>query len=513
VLGHHTRTFHVAGHHYAIVGLDGLTPGAVVPYEVTLDGIRRWPQPEAPPSVIRTLRRGRKLRLAFGSCRVSAPHRPPYALSCEESEKGLGVDALDALALRMRARPYAEWPDLLLLLGDQVYADEVSPAVAEFIDRRRDTSQPPGEEVADFEEYTQLYRESWGDPQLRWLLSTLPTAMIFDDHDLHDDWNTSEAWALQMRAKPWWEERITGAFMSYWIYQHLGNLSPRELAEDHLFRQVTSSDHGTDALRAFAVYASHHTDGAQWSYARSLGSSRLVVIDSRAGRVLEGGRRSMLDEQEWRWLERQATGGLDHLLLATSVPFLLAPALHWIEAWNEAVCSGAWGRRFTDRGERLRQRLDLEHWAAFEESFARLARIIRDVAGGAKGAPPATVTVLSGDVHHSYLARAWPADRASTSSQIYQAVCSPFRHPLETRQQRMVKTSMSRPAAAAGRLLSRTAQVRAPSLRWELVEPPTFENSVATLTLDGRSAELKLERALEDWRDPRLATVLERGLG
>ena len=27
-----------------------------------------------------------------------------------------------------------------------------------------------------------------------------------------------------MRSKPWWEERIVGAFMSYWIYQHLGNL-------------------------------------------------------------------------------------------------------------------------------------------------------------------------------------------------------------------------------------------------------------------------------------------------
>ena len=53
--------------------------------------------------------------------------------------------------------------------------------------------------------------------------------MIFDDHDVNDDWNTSETWVRQMRAKPWWEERIIGAFMSYWIYQHLGNLSPQEL--------------------------------------------------------------------------------------------------------------------------------------------------------------------------------------------------------------------------------------------------------------------------------------------
>src|SRR3712207_7788350 len=63
--------------------------------------------------------------------------------------------------------------------------------------------------------YTTLFRS---------LLSTVPSAMIFDDHDVHDDWNTSAAWVRQVRAKPWWEERIVGAFMSYWVYQHLGNL-------------------------------------------------------------------------------------------------------------------------------------------------------------------------------------------------------------------------------------------------------------------------------------------------
>ena len=56
--------------------------------------------------------------------------------------------------------------------------------------------------------------------------------MIFDDHDVHDDWNISWSWVEEMRAKPWWDARITGAFMAYWIYQHLGNLSPPELAEE-----------------------------------------------------------------------------------------------------------------------------------------------------------------------------------------------------------------------------------------------------------------------------------------
>jgi hypothetical protein len=55
---------------------------------------------------------------------------------------------------------------------------------------------------------------------------------------VNDDWNISQSWVEEMRALPWWEARITGAFMSYWLYQHLGNLSPPELAEDELFHLV-----------------------------------------------------------------------------------------------------------------------------------------------------------------------------------------------------------------------------------------------------------------------------------
>ena len=64
------------------------------------------------------------------------------------------------------------------------------------------------------------------------------------------------------------------------------------------------------------------------------------MIDSRAGRVLTPGERSMVDEGEWEWIKEHATGGFDHLLIGTSLPLFLAPALHYFEAWNEAVCDG-----------------------------------------------------------------------------------------------------------------------------------------------------------------------------
>ena len=38
ILGTRERTFHVEGHHYALVIVEGLEPGSVTEYEVLLDG-------------------------------------------------------------------------------------------------------------------------------------------------------------------------------------------------------------------------------------------------------------------------------------------------------------------------------------------------------------------------------------------------------------------------------------------------------------------------------------------
>ena len=89
----------------------------------------------------------RSISIAFGSCRVAVPHRPPYTRDGKDDSKGYNIDALYALAAKMRRDPdESGWPEALLLLGDQIYADEVSLGTMEFIRSRRDTSLPPGEE-------------------------------------------------------------------------------------------------------------------------------------------------------------------------------------------------------------------------------------------------------------------------------------------------------------------------------------------------------------------------------
>ncbi len=181
---------------------------------------------------------------------------------------------------------------------------------------------------------------------MRWLLSTVPSVMIFDDHDVHDDWNTSTTWLREIRAQPWWQARIEGALMSYWCYQHLGNLSPEDLARDELYAAVRAA--GTTAARWCATSPAAPTPrptAPSGATAATSAGCGCVVIDSRASRVLEPGRRSMLDEAEWRWVEETAAAIATTCCWARRCRGCMEPGMHQLEAWNEAVAEGAWGRR------------------------------------------------------------------------------------------------------------------------------------------------------------------------
>jgi hypothetical protein len=515
VLGTSERTFCVCGHHYALVCCGDLEPGSWHEYEVLLDGQRAWPRDDGfPASAFHTYPKETPLKLVFGSCRVAAPHEPPFSLKKDQDERGREIDALRTMALHMRDDPREDWPDVLLMLGDQVYADEVSPATRAFIEAKRDVGEPPGERVLDFEDYTQLYRESWSDPAIRWLMSTVSTAMIFDDHDVHDDWNISQAWLEEARSHHWWNEHIKGALSSYWVYQHLGNLPPEAHRDDKLLERVKQVDDAEELLKDFAFRADRTTDGARWSYCRDLGKTRLIVIDSRAGRVLEEGRRSMLDDQEWNWVYEHATGGFDHLLIGTSLPWLLGRGMHFAEAWDEALAGGAWGSLAAKAGERMRQTGDMEHWAAFQESFARLVELFRAVGTGERGEPPASIVTLSGDVHHAYLFEVAYPPGTEMRSNVWQAVCSPYRNPLGKAERRSIRIGMSRGFERFTRALARLAGVPDPGIDWRLKgDGPWFDNQVATLIVDGREIEMRLDKAVPvDETHARLECVLEQRL-
>jgi hypothetical protein len=309
--------------------------------------------------------------------------------------------------------------------------------------------------------------------------------MIFDDHDVRDDWNTSYAWKEEIERTDWWHERIVSGLASYWVYQHLGNLSPQERDKEETWQRVVQHDGPeeldlTDELDSLAARADEDPEVYRWSYARDYGDVRLVVVDSRAARVLEPDRRDLLDDTETSWLDQQMRGDVKHLLIGTSLPFLLPPGLHYLEAWSEAVGQGAWGKRAAKAGERLRRTVDLEHWAAFQDAFQAVAKMAVEVADGKRGKAPQTVTFLSGDVHHSYLAEVDREHRAG-SSRIIQAVCSPIRNPLPRKMRFATAVLAYAVAGPIGKLVARSAKVPQSPFRWHNLAGPWFDNSIAVL--------------------------------
>ncbi|GAB1642616.1 alkaline phosphatase D family protein [Krasilnikovia sp. MM14-A1259] len=517
-------TFSAYGHHYALVVVDGLAPDTARAYRVLLDERPVWPPDGSPypPPVIRTRAaddRAQPVELVFGSCREATPH---------STRRTLPPDALDAYARRLMADPGLR-PDLLVLLGDQVYADETSEGVRRALRRRRDAGHPgPADQVVAYEEYTALYLESWRDPEVRWLLATVPSVMIFDDHEIIDDWNTSASWRRDMSAQPWWRERITAGLASYWVYQHLGNLDPDELAADPVYGRVTAAVDATELLREFGYAVDQPGAGSppgpagaggdvpdsddvprayQWSFALDLGRTRLVVLDNRCSRVLTPGRRAMLPAAEWRWFVDQAHGDYDHLVVGSSLPWLMPPAIHHAEAWSERVADSR-GPRRAAFAERVRREFDLEHWAAFGRSFDALAELFRRLGEGGPGAPghrvgaggayaaPASISVLSGDVHHSYVARAELGTAMHTP--VHQLTCSPIHNDVPAPLRPLMRLGWSRAVARVARGLAKAAGVPRPALRWTRVAGPYFGNAVATLRHAGPRAAVVIEGTTAD---------------
>ena len=284
--------------------------------------------------------------------------------------------------------------------------------------------------------------------------------------------------------------------------------------EDGLFQKVQEAQNPTRILREFAYKADREIAGTRWSYHRDFGRVRLIMMDSRAGRVLKEGHRSMLDDEEWAWIVEKATGDFDHLLFGTSLPFLLGPGLHHLEAASEAVCAGVWGRVAARIGESIRQLVDLEHWSAFHASFTEFAALLRSIASGERsnGNPPASIAVLSGDVHHGYLARMDFGDDVKTP--VYQSASSPLRNPLGIPERLVMRFGWSERGRRVGEALSRLAGVEEPAVNWHLVhEEPWFHNHVTSLEIRGRRALLEVEKTIpENDDEPHLYRILEHRL-
>jgi hypothetical protein len=207
--------------------------------------------------------------------------------------------------------------------------------------------------------------------------------MIFDDHEVIDDWNTSKEWLKKKQSQDWWLSKIEADLTAYWIYQGAGNLSPSDWRSDERMvalipptyshnRDVTSKLHSL-----FSRYATG-TKKIRWSYVRDIGSTRIIVADNRARRDVIN--RKMMDDEEWDWFAnsvRRST--LPNLLIVFSLPFLLPEGIHELESSSEGSTQFPWNldplanviEAVSDKNIRhyVKERVDLEQWSAFSKSF------------------------------------------------------------------------------------------------------------------------------------------------
>ena len=318
---------HVPGRRPSLRAGPGRGPRARAPpppYEVLLDGERVWPLADSPfpPSPIRTPRPG---RAGAGRLRLLPVAPPPRSTAHDP----VGADALDTLARGWPPTPTAERPDVLLLLGDQVYADETSQATqaagsprgaicpSRRAARSRTTRSTPGSTTSP----GSTPRSAGCSP---------PSPL----HDLrrprrHRRLEHQRAWRQDMRATAWWQERILSGLMSYWVHQHLGNLSPAELADDALYAGSASCRAARTPRRCCAPSPPRPTPTARGLPLEL--PARLRPDPAADGRhpLRAGPRRrpsARCSTTPRRLAARAASSGdYDHLLIGTSLPWLLPP--------------------------------------------------------------------------------------------------------------------------------------------------------------------------------------------
>ena len=528
ILGARERTWCVGGLHFALVTSSmGWQPGADHPYEVRLDGEVVWPRRRRRPS--RRARSGCSIAgarrdIVFGSCRHHAAPRAALR-RCARSEHPDGPGHRRAARLRAARRRApaagAACPDMLLMLGDQIYADQPSPALQEAIAARERPADAPDGELADFAEYALAYGEAWREPAIRWLLSTVPVTMVFDDHEIHAEWRISQGWLDEMNAKPWFDGHIRAGLMAYWVFQHIGNLSPDDAARG----RASTTRCGACRRRGGAAGVAMDTEGRQvghsrWSFARDVGDARLVVIDSRAGRERDArpprarsGRGVALDPRAG------VAGPRATCCWPARCRSCSRPGLHHVEALDEALTDGAWGtRRRVRSASGCAASAVMDHWASFQRTFRRLCRADRRRrarprgrgAGVDRDALRRRAPLLPGrgrlppgrDRRRRRAARCGrpSARRSARSSRRTSARVIAFGHSAARRAPR-APAGACRPAC------------RALPLGWRVVERPAYANQIATLTLEGEHARVSVEAISEgDWRDASLELAFSRDL-
>lgn len=216
---------------------------------------------------------------------------------------------------------------------------------------------------------------------IRRALAHIPSYMIFDDHDITDDWNLTRGWEEAAYEHPFSRRIIGNALIGYYLCQGLGNGVDKlaGLSEQALPLLASKNADAHEQLVDIMLGWSH------WNYDLET-TPKMVVLDTRTQRWRsESNANKPSGLMDWESLSELQ----QKLINQPSVILVSAAPIYGVKL-IEAV-----QRIFTFFGKPLA--VDAENWMAHPGTANVMLNIFRH-----HKTPPHFI-ILSGDVHYSFV--------------------------------------------------------------------------------------------------------------
>jgi hypothetical protein len=263
--------------------------------------------------------------------------------------------------------------------------------------------------AADYAEWSALYEQAWSLQGARRVLAHVPSFMIFDDHEVTDDWNADPLWLeivhAQRDAHRFWPTTMTDALCAYWIYQGWGNLAPEAWASDPRVQILERCrQEGRDALpelrRLVSARAIETTAPAasianklDWHFAIPTDGIPFLTIDLRTDRDVNG--TGGMSAGRLRWMEQALAKTQSPVaIIVLPVPYLMPDPMLFAFRHPGFVARLAGARSTIE----FKRDSDIEHpagnpvWDQIKGCLARLQQSSSSLK---------TLVIISGDIHFS----------------------------------------------------------------------------------------------------------------
>ena len=218
-------------------------------------------------------------------------------------------------------------------------------------------------------------------PQVRRALAHIPTYMIFDDHDVTDDWNLTRGWEQEVYGNPLSKRMIGNALIGYLLCQGWGN-APKKVAPLIAKVQESMEESG---LNSHDEIIDELLDFDQWHY-RLDTTPPIEVLDTRTQRWRsESNMNKPSGLMDWEALcdFQHSIIGKESVIVVSAAPIYGVKVIEAIQ------------KVFTFFGKALT--VDAENWMAHKGTANVILNIFRHYK------TPPDFIILSGDVHYSFV--------------------------------------------------------------------------------------------------------------